>query len=593
MGAAGQPLGAGQPLTRRSPLRLIVAVLPLAFLLLFFVYPLGSVLVGGLTAPAPGGGERVSLARVGALLADPYYLRIIGFTVGQAALSTLLAVLLGLPGAYLLARTDFRGKSLVRALTTIPFVLPSIIVVLGFVLFFGNNGILNRLLMRTFALHDPPLRVLYSLKAILLAHAFYEFPICIRVVSSLWSRINPHLEEAARSLGARGLRLFFRVTLPQILPGILASAALIFIFCLMSFAVILVLGGGPRWTTVEVEVYRLAKVGLDLRAASALALVGSALSLSFLYAYAEAQRRVSFTEELQEAAPAGGGLRRLLARPSGLLWVLYLAAMLLVVLAPLGAVVAWSLRQRAGWAGELSWSLGAYQRLLASPASLRAVLNTLLFGLGTTALSLPLGTALAWLTVRGRFPGVRLLEAAVMLPIGVSSVILGLGYLKAWQSLPLGLAGTWTAIVFAHTVIAYPFVIRAVSAVLRKIPASLPEAARSLGAHGARLFWHLELPLVRSALIAGAAFAFAMSAGEINATIMLYNPALITMPIAIYRLISAYNFFGACAMGVLLMLCSLLAFLLIDLAGGRGVARREAAPGAAPRGEARYPESAA
>ena len=427
-----------------------------------------------------------------------------------------------------------------RALTTVPFVLPSIIVVLGFVLVFGNNGLLNRLLLRVLGGSEPPLRVLYSLKAILLAHAFYEFPICIRVVSSLWARVNPHLEEAARSLGARGPRLFLRVTLPQILPGILAAAALIFIFCLMSFAVILVLGGGPRFTTVEVEVYRLAKVGLDLRAASALALVGSALSLTFLYVYAELQRRASFAEELREAAPAGG-LRRLLSRPSGLLWGLYLAAVLLVILAPLGAVVAWSFRQRAGWAGGLTWSLENWRRLLFdSPVHLRAIANTLLFGLGTVALSLPLGTALAWLTVRGRFPGVRLLEAAVMLPVGVSSVMLGLGYLKAWQGLSFGsggAAGAWVAIVLAHTVIAYPFVVRTVSAVLRKVPPSLPEAARSLGAHGARLLWHLELPLARSALVTGAAFAFAVSAGEINATLMLATPALVTMPLAIYRLI--------------------------------------------------------
>ena len=103
---------------------------------------------------------------------------------------------------------------------------------------------------------------------------------------------------------------------------------------------------------------------------------------------------------------------------------------------------------------------------------------------------------------------------------------------------------------------------------LRKVPPSLPEAARSLGAHGFRLLWHLELPLARSALVTGAAFAFAVSAGEINATLMLAGPGLVTMPLAIYRLISAYNFFGACAMGVMLMLASFLAFLLIDRAGG-------------------------
>jgi thiamine transport system permease protein len=479
-----------------------------------------------------------------------------------------LAVLLGLPGAWLMARYRFRGKALLRALTTVPFVLPSIIVVLGFVLFFGNNGILNRFLMRLLALPEPPLRVLYSLPAILLAHAFYNFPVCIRVVSALWSRINPRLEEAGRSLGAHGLRLFTRVVLPQILPGILSSAALIFIFCLMSFAVILVLGGGPRWTTIEVEVYRLAKVSLDLKAASALALVGSCLSLSFLYAYGGLQKRASFAEDLQ-AAPAERRLGELLRRPAGILLAVYLAAVVLLIAAPLASVLVYSLQRRSGWAGQVSFSLEWYRRLLLeSPVYLRAMRNTLSFGLAAVLLAVPLGTALAWLTVKGRFPGVRLLEAAAMLPLGVSSVILGLGYLRALRNLPGRLADGWLAIVLAHTVIAYPFVIRTVSAVLRKIRPSLPEAARSLGAHGWKLFWSLELPLVRSGLIGGAAFAFAISAGEISATIMLATPARITMPIAIYRLISSYNFFGACAMGVLLMAASFLAFLLIDRLAG-------------------------
>ena len=278
----------GLPALRRH--HLVFLVLILLFLIVFFFYPLAAVMQGGLQ----NSERHFSVAPLFKMLTDSYYQRIILFTLTQALLSTVLAVLLGLPGAYLLARFHFKGKRLVRALTTIPFVLPSILVVLGFVLFFGNNGILNRGLMALLRLREPPLRILYSLKAILLAHAFYNFPICIRIVSGLWSRVNPHLEEAARSLGARGWRLFRRVTLPQILPGVLASAALIFIFCFMSFAIVLVLGGGPRYATLEVEVYRLAKIGLDLDAASRLALIGSALTLLLLYGYIKLQQRAGF-----------------------------------------------------------------------------------------------------------------------------------------------------------------------------------------------------------------------------------------------------------------------------------------------------------
>jgi thiamine transport system permease protein len=549
--------------TGQSLTLLLLLLVPVAFLLLFFYFPLGSVLLGGL---ADGGG-RFSLSTVVSLLAEPYYLKVIGFTVWQAILSTALSVLMGLPGAYLLARYEFRGKRIIEALTTVPFVLPSIIVVLGFVRFFGNNGILNRILMAIFDLEEPPLRILYSLQAILLAHAFYNFPVVVRIVSSLWRRIHPSTEEAARSLGAHGLRLFFRVTLPQILPALLSAAALVFIFCLLSFAIVLVLGGGPRYTTLEVEVYRLAKVSLDLKTGSALALVGAGISLVFLYAYIKLQQRSSFAEQLteQEDRPR---LKGMLRSVQGLFYLLYLLLMTLVILAPMITVVAYSFQLRSGW-GQQALSLEWYRRVFAvSGPYLRAILNSLFFALMTMLLSLPIGTVLAYVGARSRFAGSRILEALMMLPIGISSIILGLGYLKAYQQLPWRIVGSWYAIVFAHTVIAYPFVIRVASATFRKMKSSLSEAARSLGAGPWRLFWRLELPLARSALITGAAFAFGISVGEINASLMLYNERLITIPVMIYRLIGSYNFIGACALGSVLMLFCFLAFLVIDRAGG-------------------------
>jgi len=551
--------------TKRGDILLtsILLIGPLIFIGLFFYYPLGSILAGGLT-DARGKFDAGTLLR---LLKDPYYLRIIGFTVWQALLSTLLSVLLGIPGAYMLARYDFRGKGFIKALTTVPFVLPSIIVVLGFVRFFGNNGVLNRFLMELFGLQGPPLHILYSFQAILLAHAFYNFPVVVRIVSAFWERIHPSVEEAARSLGAHGFGLFRRVIFPQILPAVLSAAALVFIFCLLSFAVILVLGGGPRYTTLEVEVYRLAKVNLDLETGSVLALIGALISLIFLYVYIRIQHGTSFPEEMS-ATFEKPRLSSFFRSPRGILFLLYLICMAVVILAPMITVVLYSFQERTGW-GQQAMSIRWYTRIFSAGGPyLQAVRNSLFFGLMTTLLALPLGTVLAYVGSRSRFNGRRLLEAIVMLPLGVSSIILGLGYLKAYQHFPREIIGTWYAIVFAHTVIAYPFVIRALSAAFRKMKPSLLEAGRSLGAGPWKLFWNLELPLVRSSLITGAAFAFGISVGEINATLMLYNEKLITIPVMIYRLIGSYNFIGACAMGAVLMLFCFIAFLVIDNSGG-------------------------
>ena len=542
---------------------------PLLFLSLFFFFPLFSILIEGLTDE----GGRFTLGHLGAVVTDTYSLRVIGFTAQQAILSTLASILLGLPGAYILARFDFRGKSLIKALTTVPFVLPSIIVVLGFVIFFGNNGFLNRAIMAVTGAGEPPLKILYSMRAIILAHTFYNFPICIRLVSAVWSRINPNLERAAQSLGARGVKLFTRVTLPQILPGILAAAALIFIFCFTSFAIILVLGGGPKYTTIEVAIYRLAKVNLDLKAGSAFAIIESFLSVGFMWGYIKLQQRVSFAETSgreREKRP----LSNLFKGPWGIPAILYLIVTFIIIVAPMLTAVGNSFLRRSGWAGNSSLSLFWYRRLFFetengafSISYLSAIKNSLFFGAMTITFSLPLGTLIAYVTTRRRFFGQGLFEAVSMLPLGISAIILGLGYIKAYQHLPWDLAGKWYAIAFAHTIIAYPFVIRSTGAVFRKIDPSLVRAAMSLGANRWKAFWTVELPFIKSGLIAGATFAFAISIGEINATLMLYNPKLVTIPIAIYRLIGAYNYFAACALGTILMLICFLVFLLIDKLG--------------------------
>ncbi|MDA3939726.1 MAG: ABC transporter permease subunit, partial [Spirochaetia bacterium] len=200
----------------------------------------------------------LTLKNITQIISSEYHRRIISFTLFQALLSTLFTIILGLPGAWLLATKDFPGKKLLKAVSAVPFVLPSILVVLGFVIFFGNNGFLNKTLMSLTGQSEPVFKILYSLKAIILAHTFYNFPIVLRLVSTLWEKLDPSIANAAMSLGAGKIRLFFTITLPQILPAILASAALVFVFCFTSFAVILVLGGGPAYTTIEVEIYRQA-----------------------------------------------------------------------------------------------------------------------------------------------------------------------------------------------------------------------------------------------------------------------------------------------------------------------------------------------
>ena len=535
-------------------------------LLVLFYIPIGGVLIRGFFPDS-----RFDLRIFRDTITSAYTLRIIWFTFTQAVLSTLFSLLLGLPGAFLLATYSFPGKRLVRALSGIPFVLPPILVVLGFVIFFGNSGLLNSLLMRIFDLEEPPLRILYSLGAIILAHGFYNFPIVLRVVSSLWQQLPPSQEWAARTLGARKFRLFCSITLPQLLPAVLSSAALVFMFCFTSFAVILVLGGGPEYTTIEVEIYRLARTSLDISAAGALSSAALIITLGLMYVYIQLQNRLSFHQELTVHQAHRRSFQR--PGPAGLTGIIvYISIMLVIAAGPILGVVFRSFQKPSSRAGSVLYTFEWYRRMFFDGAgqfgriALPAIRNSLLIGTAAAAAAILIGTAISYVTVRYRFRLSSLIDTLSMAPMAVSSVILGLGYFLLLRSMPDFRNGAVVMVIAAHSIIAYPFVVRTVSSVLKKLSPNQLYAAMLLGAPPRRVFRTVELPVLLPSLGAASIFAFAISLGEINAT-LLFSSSVITIPLAIYRMIGSYNFFGACALGTLLILVCTGVFALFDYAG--------------------------
>ena len=536
------------------------------FLILLFYFPLSLVLK---TAFFTNTGN-FSLNNITKVLSSEYNLRIISFTLFQALLSTIFTVLLGLPGAWLLATKNFPGKNLLKAVSAVPFVLPSILVVLGFVIFFGNNGFLNKTLMNLTDKEEPLIRILYSMKAIILAHGFYNFPIVLKLVSNLWEKLDRSHENAAMSLGANKIRLFFTITLPQILPAILASAALVFVFCFTSFAVILVLGGGPAYTTIEVEIYRQARISLNMDAASALSIVGILITLVFVYINVHFQSSLTYHDQIRTQKSLLSVKQKLRKKFNPGIGI-YVLVIVLLVAAPVVSVIIKSFLHSSPGKSTII-SLDAYRDILnPSPGNygitlIRAIANSISYAGFTVILSIFIGTLVSFI-LRGKKKYTKILDTLFMLPISVSSVILGLGYLKVMKYISEPMKYSSILIILAHTVIAYPFVTRAVKPVLDKIKPEIIYAGLSLGETPLRVFLTIELPLIKSAVFAGGAFAFAISIGEMNATMLLSSENSLTIPIMMYRLIGSYNFIAACALGTVLILFTSLSFILMDYFG--------------------------
>ena len=553
--------------------RLLIYSIPLAFLLLFYFYPLASILT---LSFAPEG--RFDPAALGKLFSTPYYLQTLWFTTWQAALSTLLTVGLALPGAYVFARYDFPGKSLVQALTTVPFVLPTIVVALAFTALLGPHGLLNLALMGLLGLDRPPLDLQHTLTVILLAHVFYNYTLVLRMVGTYWANLDPQLGEAARLLGANRWRAFREVTLPLLTPAISAAALLVFIFCFTSFGVVLVLGG-PRFATLEVEIYHQTIHYLNLPLAAALSLIQIIFTFTLMATYTRLQARKTLPLELR---PRQVTQRRPRRWREWLVVGINVGLMLALLVTPLIALVERSLTLSA--TGGVS--LAFYRQLFHNPRGsafyvppVAAVRNSVGFALATMGLSVVLGLmAAAVLDNRGSSPSARsprprerwlrrLLDPVFMLPLGTSAVTLGLGYIVALDEPPLNLRTSPLLIVLAHTLVALPFVVRSVLPALRSIHPHLREAAALLGGSPWHVWREVDLPIVARSVLVGAVFAFTISMGEFGATSLIARPERPTMPVAIYRFLGrpgTANYGQALAMSTLLMLVCTLGFLALE-----------------------------
>ncbi|MFN8530756.1 MAG: iron ABC transporter permease [Anaerolineae bacterium] len=541
-----------------SPLRGVSTAIPLLFLGAFFFYPLLTILSVSL---APDGV--LDLSGFGAILTSDYYRRTLGFTIGQAALSTVLTLALAFPAAYVFARFEFPGKGLLLSLATLPFVLPTVVVAAAFSALIGERGLLNQALMSIFSLPDAPIQLQGTLTIILIAHVFYNYSVALRLIGGYWANLSPRMDEAARVLGAHGWRLWWEIRLPALRPAILAAAILVFIFTFTSFGVILILGG-IHFATLEVEIFNQARNIFNLNMAAALSLVQIGFMFVLMFVYTRLARGTSV--ELQAARRS---TRKPTSRRDKLFVAANLAVMLILQFTPLIALVI-----RSFTASDGEFSTRYYELLSSNPRGsvlfappLEAVSNSLTYALSATGLSVILGLLTAYLLNRRRSWTARWLDPIVMLPLATSAVTLGFGFLLALDSPPLNLRSSALMIPIAHTLIAMPFVVRSVLPALRSISPNIRGTAAVMGASPFTVWRLIDLPLVSRGLVVGAVFAFTVSMGEFGASLFIARPDAPTIPVVIYRLLGqpgATNYGQALAMSALLMAVCGVSFVLIE-----------------------------
>jgi thiamine transport system permease protein len=550
--------GGGRPVARRDrpahPTSALAAVgwagavlLPAAFLGIFFAWPVLTLVGRGFVTEASG----LDLSGLHDVLGAPRTWRLVGLTLGQAAAGSTASVLLGLPAAYLLYRTRFPGRAALRGLVTVPFVLPTVVVGVAFKSLFQPGGLLGWAhLEGTFA-------------AIVVALVFFNVSVVVRTVGGLWERLDPRAEQAARALGASPARAFATVTLPALTPAIASAAAVVFLFCATAFGVVLVLGG-VGYGTVETEIYRRTTQYLDLRTAAVLSILQLAVVTLALWVAgrARSRRERALHLETERVAAHRWSAHSLPDVVTAAVTAVTVGGLMVL---PLAGLVLRSFRSPDGtWGLDNYVALGTTGGRNALVVTVwEALATSLRIGLIATAIAVLVGGLVALVVsrrprARSARRAVGALDAVVMLPLGVSAVTVGFGFLITLDR-PLGLdvdlRTSGLLVPIAQAVVAVPLVVRTVLPVLRAIDPRLREASAVLGARPGRVLRDVDAPIALRSLGLAIGFAFAVSLGEFGATAFLARPDSATLPVAIYRLIGrpgAENYGMALAASVVL-----------------------------------------
>jgi len=504
-----------------------------------------SVLLGGAGGAAKAWGELLLALKAPSTLAS------LRFSLLQAGASTILALIVGFPGAYFVARYKFKARRFFLSLAAVPFCLPPILVILSFILYYGKSGWLSAA-FSLLGLAKGSGGFLYSFGGLVFIHAFYNFPIVIQNLGSVWSRMPKSREEAARTLGAGPFTAFLRGTLPYLLPAMLQAASLIFLFCFFSFTIVLVFGG-MSGSTLEVGIYRALRFTQDPPKALALALLQTLTAIGAVWAFSHFDGRANSGKGFG-AAPE----RKKPGPATGLFILLYGASVCVFFLGPLASLVVEAFTVRSSRAGAVVYGFDNFKRLLT--------------GTGSSALGSPLLGALAQSLL---LSGIAALMASILglivaasrprswvsaLPLSLSPAIVSAGWASLLRIKPEFL------ILIGQTAIAWPFVARSLEAAMSSLDRSKNEAARTLGASPRQALLRVDIPTMAPSVASASAFAFSLTMGDANIP-LLVGGSRETLPLLLYRLTSSYRFSEACAVGIVLAAFTSIAFFLKE---GRG-----------------------
>ena len=471
-----------------------------------------------------------------------YIFNALKFTVKQAFFSTLVALLIGIPMGFFVSQRKFYGKKFFVALSAVPFCVPTLLVALAYVQFFGMNGNLNIFLKSVFGLNSSPVTFLYTFVGIVIAQGFYNFPLVMKTCSDVWTRIDLRQENVATLLGANPFKRFFTVTIHQISTAISSSAITVFLYCFFSFIIVL-LFGAIGCTTIEVEIYQAAKNTLNYKMASVLALIETlcAIILCFLVLIIEkkSSKNRSLANQCICVKLKSSYEKIFLSILIGLIFFFFLLPFLSLIFS----------------------SFGNFTKVLSNKNLYLSIKDSVFTAIICASFSVISAlTCALFFRLNKKARTSKFFHIVPIIPLTVSSVITGFGLIIFLQY--LGIESNFFVLAIFQSVMAFPFAFRLISNNLDKISLQIDDVCKIFSSDKTKSIFWIYIPAIKESIFSAFAFSFAISCGDTTLPLILsiqnYNP----LSLYTFRLASSYQFGSSCVCGLILMLVGSSCFIL-------------------------------
>ena len=417
----------------------------------------------------------------------------------------------------------------------------------------GKNGFLRNFLLN-FGINLP---AIFGPGGIILVYTLQYYPFVFLLTSGALTTVDRSLEEAAENLGASSMHRFFKVTLPLVLPSVSAGALMAFMMSLANFGTPMIIG--RKFHVLPTMAYNLytSEVGENPGLASTVSILLILIStlVIFFQRYASSRRKFSSNLINRPAVKQLKGLSNIGA---------HLISYLIVFIStlPLAVVVIYSFRKTRGPVFHPGFGLQSYQKIFHDVP--KTITNSLFFSVTAVIFIVIIGTLIGFVMSRKKNLPAKVLDPLLMIPYIIPGTVLGIGFIVAFNSKPVYLAGTAVIIIMAYFIRRLPYSIRSSASILKQIDPALEEAGINLGAPPARTFRKITLPLMLPGIISGAIMSWVTAVNELSSSIVLYVGRTMTMPVRIYLSVLDGLFGTASALATILLFSTAIALFIVN-----------------------------